>query len=141
MRDDSGMSHLMRAQLGFLCGVNPALRNSEHFDELSARIFLCRVTPALRKIREIRQAVVERVTVTLGIAFNLDTDVVCVFLGKDGAVNIGEDEAIHLRLDVGEDGELRTERWKVQFLHFLIELLWQELDIGLECLGYKQNPQ
>ena len=74
-------------------------------------------------------------------AFNLNTDVICVFLGKDGAVNIGEDEAIHLRLDVGEDGELRTECWKVQFHHFLIELLWQELDIGLECLGHKQNPQ
>ena len=37
------------------------------------------------------------------------------------------------------DGELRTECWKVQFHHFLVELLWQELDIGLECLGRKQN--
>ena len=30
----------MRAQLGFLCEVNPALRTSEPFDELSARIFV-----------------------------------------------------------------------------------------------------
>ena len=36
-------------------------------------------------------------------------------------MNIAEDEAIHLRLDVGEDGELRTEYWKVQFHNFLIE--------------------
>ena len=69
-------------------------------------------------------------------AFNLNTDVICVFLGKDGAVNIGEDEAIHMRLDVGEDGELRIECWKVQFHNFRIELLWQE-----QCLGHKQNPQ
>ena len=35
----------MRAQLGFLCGVNPALRNSEPFDELSDRIFRAGVLP------------------------------------------------------------------------------------------------
>ena len=32
-------SHLMRAQLGFLCEVTPAPRTSEPFDGLSARIF------------------------------------------------------------------------------------------------------
>ena len=32
-------SHLMRAQLGFLCEVTPAPRTSEPFDEPSARIF------------------------------------------------------------------------------------------------------
>ena len=42
------------------------------------------------------------------LAFNLNTDVVCVFLGKDGAENIGEDEAIYLRAH--------------------IELYWQEVE-------------
>ena len=56
-------------------------------------------------------------------------------------MNIGEDETIHLRLDVGEDGELRTEYWKLQFHNFLIELLWEELEISLDCHGHKRNPQ
>ena len=30
----------------------------------------------------------------------------------------------------GKDGEVRTECWKVQFHHFLVELLWKELDIS-----------
>ena len=45
------------------------------------------------------------------LAFNLNSDVICVFLGKDGAVNNGEDEEIHLRAH--------------------IELYWQEVEIVL----------
>ena len=74
-------------------------------------------------------------------AFNLNTDVICVFLGKDDAVNIGEDAAIHLRLDAGEDGELRTECWKVQLRHFRIELFFQVLDVVLVDLGPQQILQ
>ena len=44
-------------------------------------------------------------------AFNFETDVICVFLGKDGAENIGEDEANHLRAH--------------------IELYWQEVEVVL----------
>ena len=46
MLDDSGMSHLMRAQLGFC----PKVTRHEPLDERSARIL---VTPALWKIGEI----------------------------------------------------------------------------------------
>ena len=42
--DDSARSHLMRAQLGFLCGVKPALRTPSHL--MSSHLGFCaRVLP------------------------------------------------------------------------------------------------
>ena len=79
---------------------------------------LCATTPSTEPCDSIT------VIPNLDRAFNLDTDVICVFLGKDGAVNIGEDEAIHLRVN--------------------IELYWQEVEIvlvGLKCLFSNEDGE
>ena len=63
----------------------------------------------------------ERVTVTLERAFNLDHHVTCVFLGQDG--------------------EHGTEYRRVQCRHLLIVLCRKEVDTILVGLGFIPIPE
>ena len=87
----AGMSHLMRTQLGFFCGVTPALRNSEPFDELSARIFVpgysSTMNPADPDNPKTLQATTRQLTepyISITIvpivesAFDFDTEIICL---------------------------------------------------------------
>ena len=94
-------------------GATQSAKCADASDELDLR----RVSRILRDVSS------KTVVPNLERAFNLDTEVIRVFMGKEGA-NC-------------------TECSKVQCRHFLggVELFWQEPKIVLVGLGPRQIPQ
>ena len=136
VQSSPGMSHLMGFQLGFLFEAG----QDEPFDDLSARIFSesshlaltgaidsfrpvrgfhlfcsCRKRPPPNMLQATRLSTESFSSITVvptyESAFNFDTDIICLFLSKDGAHN--------------------AECRKVQQSWLHIELFWQEVDIVL----------
>ena len=99
---------LIGAQLGFFTPGHPRTR------EIPGN-------PGDEEIQKTPRRKAERVTVTLERAFNLDNNIICVILGKDGGQ--------------------RTEFRKLQCRHWLIELFRQEVNIVLAGRGFIPTPQ